>query len=66
MIMWIVLGYLAASMIASLVFYAACVAAAHADHVREQQWLGKSTSFLVESEKKRTEAVSAPPLALRA
>lgn len=65
MIMWIVLGYLAASMIASLVFYAACVAAAHADHVREQQRLGKNTSLLVESEKKQTETLSGSRLVLR-
>lgn len=65
MILWIVLGYLAASIIASLVFYAACVAAARADHVREQQWLGQSASFFVESEKKRTELGSTSRLALR-
>jgi len=66
MIMWIVLGYLAASMIASLVFYAACVAAARADHAREQQRLGKSASLPIENESKRKEAVGAPRLALRA
>jgi hypothetical protein len=65
MIMWIVLGYLAASTIASLVFYAACVAAARADRVQEQQRLGKNRSLFVESEQKRTEALSAPRLALR-
>lgn len=66
MIMWIVLGYLAASMIASLVFYAACVAAARTDRVREQRRLGRSASLPVESEAKRTETVTSPRLALRA
>lgn len=66
MIMWIVLGYLAASMIASLVFYAACVAAARADHAREQQQLGKGALFSAGAEANLTERVSAPRLALRA
>jgi hypothetical protein len=66
MILWIVLGYLATSIIASLVFYAACVAAARADHVREQQQLGKGAYWATEAEPKRSEAVGAPSLALRA
>lgn len=66
MIMWIVLGYLAASMIASLVFYAACVAAARADQARAQQRLGRNASLPVESEAKRKETVGSPRLALRA
>lgn len=36
MIMWIILGYLAVSMLASLIFYAACQAAARADRVLQQ------------------------------
>lgn len=36
MIMWIIVGYLAISTLASLVFYAACRAAARADRVLQQ------------------------------
>ena len=65
MIMWIVLGYLAASMIASLVFYAACVAAAYADEMQQQRRFGKNASFTSEFEAKRAET-STSRLALNA
>jgi hypothetical protein len=63
MIMWIILGYLAASMIASFVFYAACVAAAHADHT--QQRLKKDKGRFGEVAAKRS-ATGTPQLVLRA
>lgn len=63
MIMWIILGYLAASMLASLLFYAACHAAARADRVLQQT---DSDSQLPASEvtAKRIKRVSAPKWAL--
>ena len=63
MIMWIILGYLAVSMLASLIFYAACHAAARADRVLQQT---DSESQLPVSEltTKRTKRVSAPKWAL--
>ena len=63
MITWIILGYLAASTLASLIFYAACRAAARADRVLQQT---DTDSRLPQSElgTKRTKRVQAQKWAL--
>lgn len=63
MIMWIILGYLAASTLASLIFYAACRAAARADRVLQLTDADSSLSQ-PELEAKRTKRVQAPKWAL--
>lgn len=63
MIMWIILGYLGVSVVASLVFYAACVAAARADRV-QQSLLTDLPTRERDVEGQRLDRTPAPRLAL--
>lgn len=63
MIMWIILGYLAASTLASLIFYAACRTAARADRVLQQTELDGQVPA-AEPTGNRTQHVPAPKWAL--
>lgn len=63
MILWIILGYLVISIAVSLLFYAACIAAARAD--KAQQHL-RATTLASEVESQPLTKVSAPRLALNA
>jgi hypothetical protein len=67
MIMWIILGYLAASVVASLLFYAACIVAARADKFQQHGLITPRLHEIAsEVADKRTEHVAAPRLALNA
>ena len=63
MIMWIILGYLAASTLASLLFYAACRTAARADRVLQQTELDSQLPA-VEPTDNRAKRIPAPNWAL--
>ncbi len=63
MILWIILAYLAASCVASLVVYAACVAAARADKIQQHVF---TANLVREMDDPRSEHTSTARLALNA
>jgi len=63
MFMSILLGYLVASLVASLIFYAACVVAARADKIQRHS---RATYVSQKSEGKSLQRTTAPNLLLSA
>lgn len=65
MIMWIIFGYLAASSVASLFVYAACVASARADRIQQAAFAGgPAQDHTVDG--KRSDCIATPRLLLHA
>lgn len=65
MIMWILFGYLAASSVASLFVYAACVASSRADRIQQNALLNSFGQDQV-VDGKQSERMVAPRLLLNA
>jgi len=63
MVMWIILAYFAASCVASLIVYAACVAAARADKIQQHAFTANLT---YEMDDQRAELTQSARLALTA
>jgi len=61
MVMWIILAYLAASCVASVVVYAACVAAVRADKIQQHAF---TANLAHEMDDQRTERIATARLAL--
>jgi len=70
MITWIILGYLAASSVASLFVYAACVASARADRIQQRAFAARSSQERLlrelQLDDKQVERISASQLLLNA